>query len=307
MGKTSIEWTDWSINPIRARHKATGAIGHYCEKISAGCANCYASRLQSRFMMPPFGSGQRRDDVELFLDEKTLQQVLKRKKPTRIFWCDMTDLFGHWVPWRWIDRCLAVMALTPQHTHQVLTKRAYQMRHYFLSRRLIYGTDTEWFIQDEMQKLQPPSTKLSKQKKLILPIPNIHLGISAENQQELDSRAPHLKATPAALRFLSYEPALGPLDLSQWIGLCDCGRIEHGRCHEDCPSQSPSVFGWIIAGGESGPRAKIRPLKADWIRSARDQCQLAKVPFFFKQWGKHGSKDRLLDGRKWEEMPHVVA
>lgn len=127
MAETSIQWTDHSINPIRARLKTDLSVsGHYCEKLSAGCANCYASNLQKRFGMPAFlgTSGRGLDVVKPFLDEFKLVEVLRRQKPTKYFWCDMTDMFGSWVPDEWIDLCFATMALTPQHTHQVLTKRA---------------------------------------------------------------------------------------------------------------------------------------------------------------------------------------
>src|SRR5262245_53283923 len=133
MAETSIEWTDHSINPIRAR--TADGVGHYCQKVSPGCANCYASRLQPRFGMPEFkGTGDPPGDRERFLDESKLAEVLRRKKPTRYFWCDMTDLFGAWVPDEWIDECFSVMGATPQHTHQVLTKRPERMLAYMRTR-----------------------------------------------------------------------------------------------------------------------------------------------------------------------------
>ncbi|WP_397570624.1 DUF5131 family protein [Schlesneria sp. T3-172] len=146
MGKTTIEWADHSLNPIRARHTATGAVGHYCEKIASGCANCYASNLQRRFQMPSFGSGQKRDDVEIWLDETKLDEVRKRKKPTRYFWCDMSDLFGDFVPDEMIDKCFDAMWHSPQHTHLVLTKRPGRLLKYVRERsaRLAFGwTDVD--------------------------------------------------------------------------------------------------------------------------------------------------------------------
>src|SRR5688572_12765248 len=136
MTVTSIEWTDRSVNPIRARNKDTGAIGHFCEKVSPGCAHCYAAswnlrvRPSGKYLI---GTGldfvpANRENVEIFLDDSKLREVLRQKAPTKYFWCDMTDLFGEWVPVEYIDRCFAVMALTPHHTHQVLTKRADRMR-----------------------------------------------------------------------------------------------------------------------------------------------------------------------------------
>ena len=131
MGSTSIEWTDETINPLRARLNADQKrSGHYCEKISPGCKRCYSSKLQPRFGMPQFQE-QRRLDVETFLDPSKLHQVLQRKKPTKWFWCDMTDMFGAWVPNEMIAACFGVMAATPWHTHQVLTKRADRMRAWF--------------------------------------------------------------------------------------------------------------------------------------------------------------------------------
>lgn len=128
MAKTSIEWTDFSVNPIRAR--LNGKVGHHCEKVSAGCKNCYSSRLQLRFGLPVFDASKRQS-VEHFLDASKLEQVLRRKTPTKWFWCDMTDMFGDWVPDAWVAVCFGVMAATPWHTHQVLTKRPERARKWF--------------------------------------------------------------------------------------------------------------------------------------------------------------------------------
>ncbi|HEV3341411.1 MAG TPA: DUF5131 family protein, partial [Pirellulales bacterium] len=129
MGVTSIQWTDHSWNPIRANDSRNGATGHYCEKVSPGCTNCYASAMQRRFRMPEFDGRQLNVDSPIvpYLDEKTLMGPLKRKKPTKYFVCDMTDLFGRWVPDVWIDSVFAVAAMCPQHTFQVLTKRHERM------------------------------------------------------------------------------------------------------------------------------------------------------------------------------------
>lgn len=122
---TSIEWTDFSVNPIRAR--IDGKIGHHCVKVSPGCKNCYASTLQWRFGLPQF-QHQQRGETEVFLDEKQFEKILRRKKPAKWFWCDMSDLFSDWIPDEWIHRCFAVMTQTPQHVHQVLTKRSERLR-----------------------------------------------------------------------------------------------------------------------------------------------------------------------------------
>ncbi len=307
MGETSIEWCDHSINPIRAR--AGDSTGHWCEKISPGCANCYASAIQKRFGTPPFGSARERGIVKVFLDEGKLQEVLRRRKPTKYFWCDMTDLFGEWVPFDWIDRCFAVMALTPQHTHQVLTKRPERMAEYMarssIDRAISAG---RW------------------------PLPNCWLGTSCEDQRRADERIPHLLDCPAAVRFVSCEPLLSALDLREWFGYAD--RQDHGereadelprastrlaapqrehptgtddqlqerqeggrttqvdrgglrrelRGHlEDRATRTLGSSDLVIVGGESGPGA--RPCNINWIRSIIKQCKLADVPCFVKQLG----------------------
>ncbi len=303
MPKTSIEWTDRSVNPIRARDRATGAEGHWCEKVSPGCKNCYASRIQSRLQMHRYDAGNR-DRVEVFLDRSRFDEVLRRRKPTKWFWCDMTDLFGEWVPDEWIDACFVVMALTPQHTHQVLTKRAGRMREYFAelaaenpadllarySEAAGNMLDGEW-VHAQGRRFRPRieafisacfglgfeeidgeecEVQVDEPE---LPLPNVWLGVSVENQATADERIPLLLQTPAAVRFLSCEPLLGPVDLGAVPPL--------GRpC---APSRNGRGVGWVVVGGESGPGA--RPMHPTWARELRDQCTANGVPFFFKQWG----------------------
>lgn len=293
MGSTSIEWTDHSVNPIRARNRATGAVGHFCEKITPGCAHCYSSTWQHRFTSRGNGTGLdflpvNRSKVELFLDDGVLRSVLKRRKPTKFFWCDMTDMFGEWVADRWIDRCFAIMSLTPQHTHQVLTKRPERMREYMALGRqgrvndthILNGGSPIWFRLDE-RKLAGPQW----------PLPNVWLGVSVEDQQRADERIPLLLQTPAAVRFLSVEPLLGPVDLSKYLACPGCGGsgvvIEHHDfCSEElsCACCGERPISLVIVGGESGHGA--RPMHPDWARSIRDQCQASGAAFFFKQWGE---------------------
>lgn len=321
MGATSIEWTDFSINPIRARDKATGAVGHFCEKISAGCKNCYASRLQTRFNMHEFVASNR-DKVECFLDESKLKEVLRRKKPTRYFWCDMTDMFGDWVPDEWIDKCFATMALTPRHTHQVLTKRAERMKAYSSSEV------AKRLLKVGRELARGHGANLMNDAAVSLwPLPNVWKGVSVESQELADERIPLLLQTPAAVRFLSCEPLLGPVDLEPFL--------QYPPMHENYKM----TFGvrewrgvdWVIVGGESGHGA--RPMHPRWVRAIRDQCQDAGVSFFFKQWGEFISEQikhvrftavhsgvpmdeptsmfpvgkkaagRLLDGREHNEFP----
>lgn len=335
MGKTTIEWTDFSVNPIRARHKQTGAVGHYCEKISDGCKNCYASRLQSRFNMPAFNEQRGDDDIEVFFDESKLQDVLKRKKPTRWFWCDMTDMFGSWVLDEWLDKIFATMALTPQHTHQVLTKRPERMRDYMLRRDWSQAANhiTNKFI-------RPLEQPLYLAGEIVPPLPNVFLGVSVEDQKTADERIPLLLQTPAAVRFISAEPLLGAIDLFKVFGGENSILSCQANCNDDCcgwPACISQELQWVIAGGESGHNA--RPCHPDWMRSLRDQCQTSGIKFFMKQWGewlpgsqadhisngelvgfkalslddedgtvwcfKTGKKraGRLLDGQEWDETP----
>jgi protein gp37 len=278
MAATSIEWTDRTINPIRARPRSADpprGSGHYCEKVSPGCAHCYSSAMQHRFGTPRFGSGQRREQVDVFLDPAKLAEVLRRRQPTRWFWCDMTDLFGDWVPDEWIDACFATMALTPQHTHQVLTKRPERMRRYFCESVNGSGDPRAAAIEYAGYALgiDRPLGWLDDDK----PLPNVWLGVSVEDQQRADERIPLLLRTPAAVRFLSCEPLLGPIRFRDVPGLNKLPgvHIAEGR--------SPAGVDWVIAGGESGPGA--RPCQLAWLRSLVAQCRAAGVACFVKQLG----------------------
>ncbi|HXJ42484.1 MAG TPA: phage Gp37/Gp68 family protein, partial [Bryobacteraceae bacterium] len=251
---TSIEWTDRSVNPIRARRidNKNRVPGHFCTKKSSGCANCYSSRMQVRFGMPGFpGISKTPADmgIEVYLDDNVLKTVLALRKPSRIFWCDMTDMLGEWVPDNWIDKCFAVMGLTPQHTHQVLTKRAGRMAQYLTSAETmlrVFGSMGEIVAGTPQERLMDDPAEW--------PLSNVWLGTSCENQETADERIPHLRQTPAAVRFVSAEPLLGPVTLNL------------------------DGIAWVICGGESGQGA--RPMHQDWARSLRDQCAVADVPFF---------------------------
>jgi len=320
MAKTSIEWTDHSVSPIRARSKETGKVFHFCERISAGCANCYAATMAQRFGLPDYVKANR-DKVEFFLDESKLQDVLRRKKPTRYFWEDCSDLFGHWVPDEWIDRCLAVMALTQQHTHQVLTKRPERMREYFAEVEengwdglwMRWGAhagcllDGAWIhnegkrfrkqierfisvahgvIDYDEEEMSPHELAMTSN-----PIPGLWLGISVEHQAAADARIPLLLQTPAAVRFLSVEPLLGPVDLTRYLnGICfqhdeDFGGT--GNCAGHCPTSDwLRQIHWVIVGCESGP--KRRPMQTEWAESIADQRRSAGVAFFMKQMSVDG-------------------
>lgn len=293
MAETSIEWTDRSINPIRARHRKTGAIGHYCELYSSGCAHCYASNFQKRFTMPPFpGRGRSEklpvlddrdcvivnEDIELFLDESKLQEVLTRRKPCKWFWCDMTDMFGSWVPDQWIDRCFAVMHLTAQHTHQVLTKRASRLCKYMKDWPIGMARGHHIALRlneagDGLASIPPkhhPSGSFSDGTgpTVTLPLSNAWLGVSAENQETFDKRHGDLGNTPAAVRYLSLEPLLGPIDVAPF---CESFQTR-----------------WVIVGGESGRDA--RPCRLAWVRDIVRQCADYGVACFVKQLGSNAEE-----------------
>jgi protein gp37 len=253
--RTGIEWTDATWTPIRARHRETGKLGWHCVHASEGCRNCYAETMNGRLGTGlPFKPGHARD-IEITLDEAMLTAPLRWRKPRMIFVCSMTDLFADFVSDEMIDRIFAVMALCPQHTFQVLTKRAGRMRNYLKP----YDSRRADGLGSNVVKLGYAGPL----ELLPWPLPNVWLGVSAEDRPNLLERVGDLRNTPAAVRFISAEPLLGDLGT---ILLDD--------------------IDWIIVGGESGPKA--RPMHPAWARSIRDQCAAAGTAFFFKQWGEWG-------------------
>ena len=288
---TKIEWTDATWNPI---------VG--CSVVSPGCTNCYAMRMAgTRLKTTRPYSGLTQDSKagpvwtgEVRFLEERLTQPLKWRKPRRVFVNSMGDLFHEDVPEDWIHHIFAVMALCPQHMFQVLTKRPERMQRYMArlaqsvvplqNRALGMGYTFEW----------------QGDGLLRWPIPNVWLGTSVEDQTRADERIPALLATPAAVRFLSCEPLLGPVNLSR-LGLWLC---QHWKSKDALPKapwcpDDPSkwwwkpqalrgpgqhMLNWIICGGESGPHA--RDMDPDWARDIRDQCGAAGVAYFFKQMSK---------------------
>lgn len=207
-----------------------------CTKVSQGCKNCYAERMYERF----HGKGSFRT-VTCHTDRLSIP--LKWKKPAMIFVNSMSDLFHPDVPFEFVRQVLATIHDTPTHTYQVLTKRPARMVEFF-----------KWL----------------KNSSLMVNFPNLWLGVSVENQAAADERIPLLMQVPAAVRFLSCEPLLGPVDISTYLPA----------------PYYPGRIDWVIVGGESGPGA--RPMHPDWARSLRDQCDWSKTAFFFKQWGTYG-------------------
>lgn len=283
---TKIEWTDETWNPV------TG-----CTKASEGCDHCYAETIAHRFT----GTKAYPNGFDVTLRPERLDQPLRWKRPRKVFVNSMSDLFHKDVPDDYIARVFAAMALAPQHTFQVLTKRPGRMRSLLSSEQF----ESAVFL----------ATEGRFEGYFPWPLPNVWLGTSVENQKWADVRIPLLLDTPAAIRFLSCEPLLGPIDLFAW-------NIDRGMRVD-----------WVIVGGESGPHA--RPMHPDWARQLRDDCLTAGIPFHFKQWGEWVTEDqapediilpglstyllgddepdfykvgkkaagRELDGQTWDEYP----
>lgn len=306
---TKIEWTDATANVING-----------CSVVSPGCTNCYAMRLAgTRMKHHPTRTGLTIDtkagpvwNGEVRFNEKALMQVLSWTKPRMIFWNAHGDMFHDSVPDEWIDKCFAVMALTSHHTHQVLTKRSKRMGEYITKR----SGDFKVVIVDAARKSGATLMQCRDTGWTPWPLPNVWLGVSVEDQTRADERVPDLLATPAAVRWISAEPLLGPVDLRE-IGLEDtldvaCNNVKldaltgyhrgiprlDGRIEvPSLPSRLPGID-WVVAGGESGPNA--RPMHPDWARKLRDDCAMAGVPFLFKQWGEFAPvHDRDIEDPDW--------
>lgn len=292
MSATSIEWCDHSINPLRA--KLGEGSGHYCEKVSPGCKNCYSSKFQPRFGMPQFQE-QRGAGVEHWLDRSKLVEVLKRRKPTKWFWCDMTDMFGDWVPLEHIALCFATMAATPWHTHQVLTKRPKRMRK-VLNR--LYANDGSMLIEAAAELAGLISACHVNEDEWRFPLANVWCGTSVEDQARADDRIPELLETPAAVRFISAEPLLEEVTIWAYLK----GELRDKSLAILGGAPLPGLD-WVIAGSESGNGA--RPMDEVWVRSLRNECTRAGVSFFYKQKLEGRKKVGLpmLDGRQWSDFP----
>ncbi len=217
-----------------------------CTKISPGCKHCYAERMAKR--LKAMGQANYANGFDITVHEHALELPLTWKKPQTIFVNSMSDLFHQSVPVDFIFRVFDIMRKANWHQYQVLTKRA-----------------------ERLEELNPA----------IPWEPHIWMGVSVESQ-DYAFRIDHLRKTNAHIKFVSFEPLLGPVDTLDLRGV-----------------------DWAIVGGESGPSA--RPMRKEWAAGIRDHCRQSKVPFFFKQWGGVNKKKngRLLDGRTWDEMPSV--
>ncbi|KTR02284.1 hypothetical protein NS365_21995 [Aureimonas ureilytica] len=262
---TPIEWTDATWNPI------TG-----CSVVSPGCTNCYAMKLAgSRLRNTPSRAGLTQETKggsvwtgEVRFNGQWLDQPLRWRRPRMIFVCAHADLFHENVPDEWIDRVFAVMALAPQHQFQVLTKRPERMQDYCCraDERGRHPSMTAAALMAATGRWNTPALDLG-----LWPLSNIWLGVSVEDHYRAAERIPILCETPAALRWVSAEPLLGAIHVS----LAD--------------------IDWVVAGGESG--AGARPMYPGWVRSLRDQCANAGIPFLFKQWGSWSVHEVDAGGR----------
>lgn len=312
MGKTSIEWCDHTVNPIRARSMLTGATGHHCVKISPGCTNCYASRWQLRRRMPIFekqvaelipkrgGSvaAIRNPNVEVYIDRKALRSVLTRRIPTVYFWCDMTDIFGSWVSDSWLDEIFAHMLLSPQHTHLVLTKRIDRAFRYFTG----HAAAGNHIFQAAQKVVMPKNAK--KPGVPAWPWKHIKLGVSVEDQPTADRRIPTLLVTPAGGHFVSIEPQLSAITIKWAACSCDDKKtaFSNGHLPHCVLAKRPKGFlDQVIPGGESGPRS--RPYNLQWPRSIIRQGRDLDIPVFHKQLGSFPTMTPI-GTREFEEASH---
>ncbi|MCC5616603.1 phage Gp37/Gp68 family protein [Nostoc sp. CHAB 5836] len=269
---TNIQWCDETWNII---------VG--CSRISSGCQQ-----------FPQYQNVSNWDGTVEFVKSQLIKP-LSWRKPKKIFVCSMADLFHENVPFEWIDQVMAVIALSPQHTFQVLTKRPLRALEYFSQQSLW----VKWYEAAEKYLWDAVSENfgglINLQQYFIeqhFPLPNVWLGTSTENQAMADKRIPILLETPAAVRFLSCEPLLGEIDL---------------KLFHVIPEPNPN---WVICGGESGPLS--RPCNIEWIESIVQQCQSAKVPVFVKQLGANAHlggqrfKTRNKKGGEIEEFPKLL-
>jgi protein gp37 len=270
MGRTKIDYLTHTWNPLSMR----------CTPCSPGCDHCWhliiAKRLANNFAII-YGADQRAYAGGPFvLNQRKLEAPLHWRKPARIGVQFMGDLFHENVLDEWIDSIFEIMDRCPQHTFFGLTKRPENLK------EKIWGNTCDF-----------PRVITAGDY-----IPNLYLGVTVCNQEEADMKIPELLRVPGFKKWVSYEPALGPLDL--W----KADYPAPGGGFQGAVTSWPGGLDWIVAGCETGPGA--RPAHPDWFRSLRDQCQAAGVPFFLKKIGKlftHGPQGRTFDGREWDELP----
>lgn len=267
---TNISWAESTWTPIRARRleiqddgSGRERIGWHCEHASPGCIHCYSEGINKRLgtgrdfkpahLIHKTAHGDDRGDVSIFLDEEMLKRPLRWKRGRMIFVCSMTDLFANFVTDDMIDKVFAIVAMAKHHTFQILTKRSVRMREYVNRFASGHYSSIEKHI---IAMGGNPIEALDS-----WPLRNAWLGVSAEDQERADDRIRDLSETMAAVRFVSIEPILEPVNIAWALG----------------------AISWTIVGGESGRMA--RPAQLEWIRSIVRQCQAANVPVHVKQLG----------------------
>lgn len=304
---TKIDWSDETWNVV------TG-----CEKVSPGCDRCYAETFAERWRGTKghhFENG-----FDLTLRPERLPLPLSWKKPRKIFVNSMSDLFHKDIPDEYIARTFAIMALTPQHSYQVLTKRHARMRSLLTDTctcgnghgpGVHFRSAMAWAVSAANPDRIPGVPDDAEQRvwDARWPLPGVWLGVSVETQKWAGIRIPALLETPAAVRFLSCEPLLGPIDLfgeDHSTHERDFDGVDNYICL-DCSTSDRHVpwrvidrtslgIDWVIVGGESGHGA--RPMSPDWARSLRDQCAEAGVPYLFKQWGEYAPTGYMVIGAR---------
>ena len=278
----SIEWAEKTINPIQDTIKGESGRGYHCTKVSAGCQHCYAEVINKRF-----GNGlpfdNRRAEFELIRSE--LDKPLKWKKPKRIFVQSMGDLFYESVDWCEIAAVFGLAVFNPQHTFLFLTKRPERMAKFFTMHNGEYRSNFFWWQNECCLRLPKRYTFgiRCRAQQDEFPLPNIYLGVTAENQKRADERIPTLVQIPAKVRFISIEPILSEVNIEKYL-------TEQGWC----PSE-PGLE-WVIVGAETGPGK--RPAKSEWIENIIEQCKVAKVPLFMKP-----NLEPYYDGKLIQEFP----
>lgn len=289
-GKDGIVWTDESWNPIRG-----------CSLKSDGCKHCYAMGVAGRFSgpgMPYEGLTVKTTqgvkwNGQIKLVPAVLTQPIKWQRPRLIFVNSMSDLFHDSVPEAYIDKVFAVMALAKRHIFQVLTKRPERMREYcqklqsraFEVAGALMEDGSICPFKEDSQAFHGADAEI-QHAIMRGPLPNVHLGVSVEDRATADERIRALCETPAAVRWISAEPLLGPIDIAPWLEK-ECPSCHCTSNHPHCPMcklDRVPVIHWIVAGGESGPKA--RPMHPEWVRVLQEQCEAAGAAFLFKQWGE---------------------
>lgn len=313
---SSIEWTEQTWNPT------TG-----CDRISDGCTNCYALTMAQR--LKGMGSAKYQTDGDpstsgpgfgLAMHQDTLTDPLGWKKPRKVFVNSMSDLFHKDVTSEFIAQVFAVMALTPQHTYQLLTKRHGRMRS-LLNNDAFHLSVLAWTARQQDEKHPMPAWNPGARLLKTWPLPNVWLGVSVEDQKRADLRIPALIDTPVAVRFLSCEPLLGP------VRLTNQDHAQHQRDWDgadwvclDCSTDDTTVpwritdptnlgIAWTIIGGESGPGA--RPLDTAWVTDLITDSRTIGAAPFVKQLGSIWARDNHASDAKggkpadWPEGLHV--